>query len=180
MPPSPTGSNREAAFHRSTWQKLHGGELRFNDSASVRVSRTTRGIQFRAKRPAGNVSLPELMEVIEFHFDYLVCRPEGAPSDGTGDVNVALKPELRSTIDEQVIFGDTWTFDTYTEADQSRMAHLGETDQQEWITPAFLVRDGTTEGDWVAVQRFKSAKLTIDGVALKLMEVTPRAWAAEP
>lgn len=52
MPPVPGGTNREAVFHRNTWQRLHVAN-KVNGSSTVRVSYTTRGIFLRAKPGRG-------------------------------------------------------------------------------------------------------------------------------
>ena len=79
-----------------------------------------------------------LMTLQSFHFNYLICRPDGGASDGSSDVTVALQPELRDTITTEDIGGETWDYDSYDASDQSRNATYGAITEHQFITPRFL------------------------------------------
>lgn len=51
LPPRPTGSSAEAKFMQWVWDNMIS-PLKINDSATIRVSRTTKGIFLEVKQDA--------------------------------------------------------------------------------------------------------------------------------
>jgi hypothetical protein len=49
IPPRPTGFTREARFDQAVWDKLWGREAKLNNSARVKVRRTSGGKFFELK-----------------------------------------------------------------------------------------------------------------------------------
>ena len=107
--------------------------------------------------------------------DLFKCRPPGAPGDGSGDVWVAVPPDVVTTTSSESIDGEGWTYDTYDLATQSRVAHgPGGITETQVITPR-----------WIPGHRIPVAKcantsvLYNDSDQAPYIAVTARAWAAK-
>jgi hypothetical protein len=114
----------------------------------------------------------QLMTLVSFSFNTLVCRPAGGASDGSEDVDVALEPQLRSGITSQDIptetGTETWTYSSYNATYQSRTASGPSGTEVEHITPRFIV------GDTIPVWSCSSSGIT----NVTRIAVTGRQWAA--
>lgn len=53
-PPRPTGSTPQAQFDKWVWDMLHASEIQ--ESSTVKVERTTKGVRLRAAAPQGGGS----------------------------------------------------------------------------------------------------------------------------
>ena len=58
--PKPVGTNPEAQYARSVWERTNGEGAKFGNTASVRVMRGPRGLKFKTvgKRGGGGTGLP--------------------------------------------------------------------------------------------------------------------------
>jgi hypothetical protein len=59
-PRRPSGSDAESVFHQATHDKLTGPEFQLRDSATVKWSRTSRGLFAHVRPGAGSVAGPGL------------------------------------------------------------------------------------------------------------------------
>jgi hypothetical protein len=122
-----------------------------------------------------------MMQVMSYHQsaangDYLVCRPPGGASDGSGDVKVAVEPHLQSGITTQTMpDGTSWAYTAYTEATQQRTATQtagGSAVLTEYISPPFLTTDV------VPVFSCGNSGVTVSSVEVKKVAITGRQWAS--
>jgi hypothetical protein len=188
------GTDHLAGYAQGQQERTHN-ELQFFDSTTVKVEHTVRGIRLHAKsNPSASDAGDVWMTLISYnqdqeYGDYLVCRPPGAPSDGSGDVNVAVEPQLQSSVgwhleDDEDVYsqtmpgddGTTWTYTDYDETNQRRTSTSDEetpTVLTEYITPAFVLLPAP---DLIPV-RASTTNVTVDGVKLTLAAITGRQWA---
>ena len=87
IPPCPVGSDREATFMKWVWRKL-ARELKFNDTATVKVDRRTDGVYFNARVNPPSPADPQvfIVQVLLEQDDVLLC------TDATLTPYTVLKP----------------------------------------------------------------------------------------
>lgn len=181
FPPCPSGSSREAAFHRASWMANYGGMMRVLSSPTVRVSRTTRGqiAQARSRAIGSSRAVVEEMTLQELvSYNCMKCRPDGAASDGSEDVYAATPPDVRSIILEEVLDGETWTY-TYPESwdgTQSRSATNGVVTVTQVITPRWVVGNRVTVAD---CRNIEGVILAPSGARLSKVIFSGREWAEQ-
>jgi hypothetical protein len=149
------------------------------DNFTVSDANATLQIQQDAASSGGVGPGVTLMTLVSYHQDatngdYLVCRPDGGKSDGSNDVFVAVEPQLQSDLTGRTNpDGNHWSFGSYNQAGQSRVA-TGSTTLNEYITPPFEV------GDTIPVCQCNNAYVMVGTVLVVLIAITGRQWAAVP
>ena len=119
----------------------------------------------------------ELMTLVSYHMDatngdYIICTKQ----DGSANVAVYLDPQLQSSISSQTM-PDTvhWYYNTYTEANQSRIsqtpASFPTTIITEYITPPFLA------GNKIVVFTL-TTPITVGSSTFNYICSTGRQWAS--
>lgn len=71
---------------------------------------------------------------------WIVCRSWDGSTEGDTDILIALPPKLRA-VGSEVIDGDTVTYSAYDNGAQTRHADNGTDEEDQVITPRFLVDD---------------------------------------
>ena len=131
----------------------------------------------------------QLMEIITIHdWNWLTCRPDGAPSDGSLDVSVATQPTQGNVIGTETFpdSGETWTYrypadlgvaSNTWDGMQSRRATLsgGTTVFIEKITPRWIV------GQKILVGPCSNTGVFPGGGSIPAQYITkgPNCWAEE-
>jgi len=178
-PPLPQGDSHFHTWARWVQQTLLC--LRMCDVAGQRVNRTTRGVQV-IPRPGGaqgggGVVLMTLISIVSL--DQLVCRPDGAASDGSQDISVATQTELRVFPPypdySETIDGEVWGYSGYTTSTQSRLATRVSDSATEYqvITPRWII------GQKIPVWRCPNTGMLVDGKPLPYITISGREWAKQ-
>lgn len=53
IPPRPSGTTREARFDQAVWDALWGPESRIVNSSTIKVSKTSMGVELKSKPTTG-------------------------------------------------------------------------------------------------------------------------------
>ena len=128
------------------WLNALRGACGANEITSVVGGRFTRGAWgtvITVEPPKGSVSF-DFYQVTAHRSNYLVCRSwdTATKTAGTEDIYIAKPTCLRWEVTAETIDSVAYTYDTFSEANQTRVAHQDTATNDEVIVPRYL-----TEGD---------------------------------
>src|ERR1700692_4402452 len=168
-PPRPSGTDEESVFHQSTHDKLHGGQLHINNTATIKASKTTKGWFLHAKPSLGGgpppTSTTQDFTIISIQGDYIT-----ATNNKTQAIEkVAKNYKLRNSIIAAGVDGAAWTY-TYSSTTARRAANLNYAEYQR-VSPRYLVGD--------IIYADKPGSTGVSGVDLLDQNRDGRTWSAK-
>lgn len=164
------------------WQEnLRGPGVRSNskDGATIGVSGND--------PPPQEKGLPFRCQLIEVHYDYLVCRPiDVTDSTDTLDFVVAKPWQLRRTPTEDGrpdVDGEEYTFDFTDEQSRTVTRESDSYQEEQVVTPEYVIAQGEYVGDEITVQECSNGLVIEDDDGNELIvqfedcNRAGRAWA---
>lgn len=185
-PSRPTGSNPEAIFAQSQWDRSYTQQERLNNSSTVKFSRTSRGIFGKATKQdsGGNGGLIGPYLITAVNGDYVTLRTWDGTTLGSVDVYAAKPWKLRCSRRREVIDGVLSTFSYSTDppvGNVTRTKTKGAQTESEIVYPQWAI--GTnSDADLVYAMQARNTLVTTVApdpiVAVKLVLIdSARNWA---
>lgn len=164
LPNRPTGDDAEALFAQAQWDKTHGSKGRLNNSTTVKVRRTHKGIFFAAAPHSKGGVAVKMFAISDLVNDNYFTAKEWNGSSAGATVTIAKQVGARLITDEMK---DGHAF-VYTPIDDNNRISNG-TDPQT-VFPAYVKinnRDGLNMPDARDFQQIVFAAKSKNGTGIK-------------
>ena len=201
IPKKPTGSDSEATFMQSVWERLFGRSGQFISSDTVKVSETASGISWHAAGGGGGGTsviqcvVTQLFGTPDVPFDYIgVTQYDLSTSALVGSQFLCEKSFWSQTPDTERIDGQVITYSDYNaillpenSADNVRLATFSITDNEyQVVSPRYLVYPGGPSADiaqflLLVTEVVGGTGLTdVNNNPVNYIEMPGRRWAYSP